>query len=886
MPTDRSRLSAFVRGVLSRMRTWHRRGWVSPTLVSHPYGSFQWFITLIVPVLIVVVPHLASAAVREWSLAHLSLAIPGTMAVVGILCYWWWARSDASAREALRRIALHGRISMPAGDLAPHDLLPHTERAEAVAAFLPRRLSSFENQKDSEFCVVGAIPSLLPGKNRHGRRVAFIGPAAMGKTRLVHELIRQLPSETIVFAPSRSLGGQSDASLRLSTRYLRGRSCVLVYDDLNFYVGRTDVAELEQVVAEQAFNHSTVVTCTTSALSQVRSEAEPSLNRFFSALDKYELLRMTEEQMAVLAADSAGKNRERDPKDCGGNPGLLLFDFQRLLGEFNSLSRQEVESVEAIHALFLAGIAPVTVDQVRALASSGFGAELGIPTVAEILDRLRLMSFIRESNPVVPEEAFIREVVPEDAVWTRMEEVEGILRRLGDARGLFQLGLTHHIHGDFEQSIRVMRLSAQLNRAAGGPLDLANAAQALYNAAISLKRCERPQQEVEATYREVVSLGLEAAIPEVQSVMAQALFNLGSHLFRWGREPQEIEAAWLGAALAGRGSETWGRVAGAHALFNLAMALDGWDRKPQEIEAAYREAAVAGREVALPEGLVCTAHALSKLGDELARWGRPVQEIECAYRDAAAAGREAGTPEGLVASALALSNLGVALARLERPSNEIETTYRKAAAEGFEAASAEGLAAAAQALLNLGIDLARWERPLEEVEATFREASAAGRESGTNDGLETVARACINVGNTLDRWEQRPRDVEAAYGEAVEAGREAATPEGLLWTAAAYYSLGDALMRWEREPEDVEAAWREAAAAARQSQSPKGLMAAARVFQRLGDALAHWGREPGEVEVVLREAVMLAGESETPDGSELVEVVSGKLRELRDTPFQ
>ena len=808
------------------------------------------------------------------------------MIVFGILCYWWWARADASAREALRRIALHGRVSIPAADLQPLDLLPHIERVGAASAFLSRRLRRFENQNDSQFCVAGAIPSLLPGKDRQGRRVAFIGPAAMGKTRLVHELIRQLPSETIVFAPSRNLGSLDDASLKLSTRYLKGRSCVLLYDDLNFYVGRTDVAELEQIVAEQAFKYSTVVTCTASALAQVRDETEPSLSRFFSTLDKYELLRMTDEQMAVLAADSSGQGREREPQECGGNPGLLLLDFQRLHGEFNSLSRQEVETVKAVHALFLAGIAPITIDQVRALASSGFGAELGIPTVAETLDRLRLMSFIRESNPVVPEEAFIREVVPEDAVWARMEEVERVLRRLGDARGLFQLGLTHHQHSDFEQSVHVMRLSAQLNQTAGGPLDLANAAQALYNAAISLDRCERPQQEVEATYREVVSLGLEAAIPEVQSVMAQALFNLGSHLLRWGRDPQEIEAAWLGTALAGRGSETWGRVARAHALFNLAMALAGWDRKPQEIEAAYREAAVAGREVALPEGLVCTARALSNLGDELARWGRPVQEIESAYRGAAAAGREAGTPEGLVASALALSNLGVALARLERPSNDIETTHREAAAVGFEAASPEGLAAAAQALLNLGIDLARWERPLQEVETTFREASTAGREAGTKDGLESVARAFINLGDTLDRWEQPHRDVEAVYGEAVTAGREAATPEGLLWAAAAHYSLGDALMRWGREPQDVEAAWREAAAAARQSRSPEGLMAAARVFRRLGDALADWGRKPREVEVVLCEAATLAGESGTPDGAELVELVSEKLRELSDTPAQ
>ena len=90
----------------------------------------------------------------------------------------------------------------------------------------------------------------------------------MGKTRLVHELIHQLPRETIVFAPSRNLGDRSDADLRHGTRYLGGKSCVLVFDDLNFYVGRTDVAELEQVVAEQASICSIAVTCTTSTLPQ------------------------------------------------------------------------------------------------------------------------------------------------------------------------------------------------------------------------------------------------------------------------------------------------------------------------------------------------------------------------------------------------------------------------------------------------------------------------------------------------------------------------------------------------------------------------------------------------------------------------------------------
>ena len=262
----------------------------------------------------------------------------------------------------------------------------------------------------------------------------------MGKTRLVHELIHQLPRETIVFAPSRNLGDRSDADLRHATRYLGGKSCVLVFDDLNFYVGRTDVAELEQVVTEQASICSIAVTCTTSTLPQVRSDEEPALSRFFSALDQYEILRMTEEQMDVLAADPAGRTSERKPHDCGGNPGLLLVDFQRLHGEFNNLGHQEVAVLEAIHSLFIAGISPIRVDQVRALANSGFGAVLDPSIVSGALERLYSMSFVRERSPVVPEEAFLREVFEEDAVWTRLDEVEGVLNELKDAVGLSQLG--------------------------------------------------------------------------------------------------------------------------------------------------------------------------------------------------------------------------------------------------------------------------------------------------------------------------------------------------------------------------------------------------------------------------------------------------------------
>ena len=260
-------MNTLIRGPRSRLCVWHRRGWFSPSWFSHLSGWLAWAIPLAVSIL-PVLSLLAKPAFREWLLAHPLVGIAGTAVGVGVFLFWRWAGSDASAREALRQLTLHGRIAMPAGDLTPDDLARDPRQVGPVSAFLPRRLRRFQDPDDSGSPMADVIPSLLLGESRHGRRVALIGAAAIGKTRLVHELISQLPPETIVFAPSRNLVGRSDADLKHATRYLGGKSCVLVFDDLNFYVGRTDVAELEHVVAEQASSCLIAVTCTASTLPQ------------------------------------------------------------------------------------------------------------------------------------------------------------------------------------------------------------------------------------------------------------------------------------------------------------------------------------------------------------------------------------------------------------------------------------------------------------------------------------------------------------------------------------------------------------------------------------------------------------------------------------------
>ena len=76
------------------------------------------------------------------------------------------------------------------------------------------------------------------------------------------------------------------------------------------------------------------------------------ISRFFSSLDQYEILQMTDEQMEVLAADPARQTRERDPHDCGENPGLLILDFRRLREEFDRLRNDEV-SILVLQRRFL-----------------------------------------------------------------------------------------------------------------------------------------------------------------------------------------------------------------------------------------------------------------------------------------------------------------------------------------------------------------------------------------------------------------------------------------------------------------------------------------------------------------------------------------------------
>ena len=166
------------------------------------------------------------------------------------------------------------------------------------------------------------------------------------------------------------------------------------------------------------------------------------------------------------------------------------------------------------------------------------------------------MSFVRERSPVVPEEAFLREVFEEDAGWKRLDEVEGVLHDLQDAVGLFQLGNTHYHGEDFERASRVMRLVADQFRVAGTSESLVSAAIALYNRGIALADWGQPEQEIEAAYRDAVAAGHEASTPAGWTITAKALTNLGNALAHWKRERQDVEATYRDAAAAGREAAT------------------------------------------------------------------------------------------------------------------------------------------------------------------------------------------------------------------------------------------------------------------------------------------------------------------------------------------
>ena len=872
---------------MARGRSWvlvrHRRGWFSPSWFGRLSGPVRWVVNVVVVGIgltflaaIVASPPQDDIPLGqqwlvsfwEWLAGHDVIVVACTALGALLLAGWWWAIGDGRMRDDLRRISQAGQLTLPACDLTADDLLPDRSRTDPSATFLPRQLRRFEQPQAIGVAVIDAVPWLLPSDGGRGKRIALVGSAGMGKTRLAHELIQQLPSETIVFVPDRGLQNRNSAELERSTRYLRGKACVLVFDDLNYYVGRTKVAEIAEVVARQARQHAIIVTCTTSTLPQVRSDADPALSGFFAALDQYEVVRMTDNQMETLAAGPAGEHASRVPSECGGNQGSLLFDFQRLHEEFERLSAEERATVEAIHALFVAGISPIGFDQVRGLAESGFGATLDTPTIRGALERLRSMTFVREVEPVIPEEAYLSEMVGGEAAQARIREIEEVLEQLGDARGLFRVGaVTYHLREDFESASRAWRLAAELNRATGGAEGLVQTAMALAHLGLALNKWGRPPEEVEDAYRDAAAAGRDADSAEGLVQTTRALFELGDALSEWGRPEEEVEGAYRDAAAAGREAGTpEGLVHTAMALSNLGLDLARWERPQDEVEGTYRDAAAAGREAGTPEGLVHTATALFNLGLRLTQWGCPEDEIERAYRSAAAAGREADTSEGLVQTATALFNLGLRLTQWERPQDQVEGAYRDVAVAGREAASPEGLVLTAKALSNLGIDLRQWGRPQDEVERVYRDAAAAGREAGTPEGLVQTANALFNLGLDFGRWERPEDQVEDAYREAAAAGRESDTPEGLVLTATALFNLGNALGRWERPQREIEDTCRDAAAAGRAAGTPEGLVLTAMALSNLGVALGRWERSQDAVEGVYRDAAAAGREADAPEG--------------------
>ena len=736
-----------VRTASGWLRVWHRRGWFSPAWLSR----LPSWAAKIVP------PSTFAYPVFDWALrkgseARLSVFMIQTAIALGVSLFWWWACKDASAREDLRDVALYGLIATPAGDLLLDDLVQNPGQTSQGLAFLPRRLRRFNDRNASASLMEDSIPSLLPTRDGDARRVAIIGVAGMGKTRLIHQLIRQLPPETMVFAPSRSLKGRTDAELRRATRFLRKKECVLVFDDLNFYVGNNDVGALERVVADQTSRCAVAVTCSTSKVLLVRSDQDPGFSRFFSGLEQYELLRMTDEQMETLVSDPAAPTLQHHPRHYGGNPGHLLLDFQHLWEAYQSLSNQETAVLQAIHVLFTAGVSPIQHKQVRALSSFGYGGDLATSTVDRALERLRSMSFIRAENPVLPEESLLIVIVVEHLARERMDEgLEQVLWNLGEATALFQLADSYYLKGDIEGTARIMSMVFHLDRLVGTPTALTRATAAKFNLGIALTDLGRPPQDIEAAYREAAEVGHESGTPGGKTFAAKALYNLGIALKGWAEPSVKIEASYREAAEAGRRSGTpEGLLQTAKALVNLGIAFRGWKRSHQEIETTYREAAEAGRQSGTPQSLAETAKALYNLGFALMSWKRSHQEIETTYREAAEAGRRSGTPEGLVQSAKALVNLGVILQQRGRSPHDIETAWKAGAQAGRESGTPEGLVETGKALINLGVVLEDWGRSHQEIKTTYREAAEAGRESGTPEGTAITARAVTNLRKLLE----------------------------------------------------------------------------------------------------------------------------------------
>ena len=172
------------------------------------------------------------------------------------------------------------------------------------------------------------------------------------------------------------------------------------------------------------------------------------------------LERLDDLQMAKLA-----KECERPlVADQGGNPGILLFDLDSLRTEFEKLSQESRDVWGSVNVLFFSGIDDISADLVRDTTRALYETDLDGTSVREILKGLKQLSFLREHEPVRPEEAYLIALLPKVDARQQSAEIRDILIARKDPNQLNSMGALLYNLGGHDEAVLALRAASVLLR--------------------------------------------------------------------------------------------------------------------------------------------------------------------------------------------------------------------------------------------------------------------------------------------------------------------------------------------------------------------------------------------------------------------------------------
>jgi len=342
---------------------------------------------------------------------------------------------------------------------------------------------------------------------RADTNLLILGQPLEGKSRTLYEIIKQLKGYTVLIPyRDRPLPPESAFS------QLLGHKVVVVLRDLNDYAGSVlDIWAFWQRVVRSATTGVIAATCRAgSELAVVRQqlELEGSLSRLYSSIGlKLRFLPPTKEDLARFHADITASHHS---SVTGALGSIAMTEQLKIMSQrYAALPAVVQEILHAIKLLVAAGVLPFTQRRIQAVCEHVFGHQ--IVALDSYLEFLVENGFLRRPGPLIePEVAYLLHVVPyregkrpEDDVGA----LETTLASVGDAQGLFHLGITsREVFKDYDLALRCAEGVCKLRP------DNPNAWQSKAEALHALGRTEEMVaafQQAEAIYARAAEKQLE-----------------------------------------------------------------------------------------------------------------------------------------------------------------------------------------------------------------------------------------------------------------------------------------------------------------------------------------------------------------------------------------